>query len=527
MKKIFFVFMLIGAVVLAQTEQKSIELPDFVITGKQSIEIPTAQKRKPELISTISEDFILPQYSPYELPLLISSQPVSVKPSIVASEYFDGSVKIGVGSYTYPEGSFHFSKSLGNYIFSADAWGKNIKEYVPFSGYNTSGVALGNNLFISTNSDFLPGTQIKLNGQYYREAYKFYASSVPNYERKLQNGFGVLSIMNNYNRWVDFGFDFGLNTLSFDESGLDEKIINGSALFNFKTNGFVIGGRGNYDRQVLKNNLSGIGDYDFYSVEGFIKSNITNNMILKGGLFYAGNNSTNFISPFASMQYKIADGLTFSAEYNPRVENITYRGMLNKNMYAMPLFTDNVFKKVKADLNAGIKYEHYKFFSITLSGGYSKIDNYFYFTDSFRKGMYDIFTADNVGNFSTKLDLLFHPAEFGYFFGNVKYNSVKNDNDKYIPYEPILSSEMIYGYDFHFGFGFKVKFVYAKEIYTDLTNTTMLDDYHNLSLGISYKIWESLSIKADFQNILNKTNFVLRGYEEKPFDIIIGAEYRW
>ncbi len=527
MKKTFFVFMLIGAVVSAQTEQKSIELPDFVITGKQSVEIPTAQKKKPELISTISEDFLLPQYSPDELPHLIYSQPLPVKPEIAASNYFDGSVKIGIGSYTYPEGNFHLSKSFGNYIVSASAWGKNIKDYVPFSDYNTSGVSLNNILFVSTKSDFLPGTQIGLYGEYSREAYKFYASAVPNYERKLQNGSGKFSVINNYNRWVDFGFDFGLTTLSFDESGLDEKIINSSVLFNFKTNGFVIGGKGNYDRQVLKNNLSGIGDYDFYSVEGFIKSSMTNNMILKGGLYYAGNNSTNFISPFASMQYKIADGLTFSAEYNPRVENITYRGMLNKNMYATPLFMDNIFKKVKADLNAGIKYEHYKFFSIALSSGYSKIDNYFYFTDFFLNGMYDIFTANNVGSFTTKLDLLFHPAELGYFLGNVKYSSVKIDNDMYIPYEPKISSELIYGYNFDFGLGLKMKFVYAKDIYTDLANTSMLDDYQNLSFGVSYKIWENLSLKADFQNILNKTNFVLRGYEEKPFDIIIGAEYRW
>ncbi len=527
MKKLFFAFLFISSVAIAQSEQKSIELPDFVITGKQSVEIPTVLKKKPELISTISEDFLLPQYSPDELPLLISSQPLPAKPSIVASDYYEGSVKIGVGNYTYPEGDFRLSKSFGNYIVSANAWGKNIKEYVSYSGYNTSGVSLDNTLFISTKSDFLPGTQIKLNGEYSRESYKFYASAVPNYERKLSSGSGIFSVTNNYNRWIDFGVDFGLNILSFNESDLEEKIVNGDVLFNFKTNGFIIGGKGSYERQILKNNFSGIGDYDFYSVDGFIKTNISNNMILKGGLHYAGNNSDNFISPFASMQYGITEGLTFTVEYNPRIENITYLEMLNKNMYAIPLLTDNVFKKVKADLNAGIKYEHYKFFSISFSGGYSKIDNYFYFTDGLSKGLYNIHITDNVDAFNAKLDLLFNPAELGYFFGNVKYSSVKNDGDMYIPYEPKFSSELIYGYDFNFGLGLKMKFVYLKDIYTNITNTDFLDDYQNLSFGASYKIWENLSLKADFQNILNKTNFVLRGYEEKPFDIIVGAEYRW
>ena len=75
MKKYFILIILFFSTFLfAQTEQQSIELPDFVITGRQNIDIPIAVKKKPDLVSTISKDFLTPQYSPEEFPLLFSSR---------------------------------------------------------------------------------------------------------------------------------------------------------------------------------------------------------------------------------------------------------------------------------------------------------------------------------------------------------------------------------------------------------------------------------------------------------------------
>ena len=124
--------------------------------------------------------------------------------------------------------------------------------------------------------------------------------------------------------------------------------------------------------------------------------------------------------------------------------------------------------------------------------------------------------------------MLFYPAQYGYFFGEIKYQDV-TDNilNKTVPYEPKFKSQLIYGYDFKFGFGIKAEYQMAYEIFTNAGNTVKLDNYQNLSLSCSYKFWDSLTFTADFHNILNKSNFVWMGYQEKPFDIILGAEYRW
>jgi len=514
------------AYLFAQTEQKSIELPDFVITGKQTVDIQAAKKKKPELINMLSQGFFTPQYSPDDLPMLISSAPVPVKPGITANDYYNGRVKIGIGNNTFPTGTFHLSKAFGNYLVSADAWGTNIKEYIANSDFNTSGVSLNNVVFVSTKSDFLPGTQIKLNGGFSRDAYKFFASFNPTLERKTNKGFGVFSISNNYNRWVNFTADFGVDYLSLDDLGIEERLIKNNLLLDVKLNGLIIGGTGSFNRQIIDNN-SGTGNEDFYTAEGYVNLSFPKSIFFKGGIYYAEYSNTSFFTPFASVQLLLDKGLTVFVQYKPHVNNNMIADMLGKNMYVNPRFTFNISSKVKSELTGTLKYEYDKFFSVGITGSYSKVDNYLYFEDVAQTGKFNPLSVPDVDDFFIRLDLLFHPAQFSYFHGEVKYQEVKENSGKYVPYQPRYSSKLIYGYDFNFGLGVKAGYQFAYDIFTDVDNINKLENYQNLSFGISYKLWENLSLTADFQNILNKSNFVWKGYEEKPFDILVGAEYRW
>ena len=45
-----------------ESYSQSIELPDFVITGVQSVSIPTMKKNKSDYVPVISEEFLTPKY---------------------------------------------------------------------------------------------------------------------------------------------------------------------------------------------------------------------------------------------------------------------------------------------------------------------------------------------------------------------------------------------------------------------------------------------------------------------------------
>lgn len=528
MKKFISIIFLISGIIYSQQEQKSIELPDFVITGRQSVEVQAAQKRKPELISTLSQDFFTPRYSPEELPLMLTSQPEKIIPSITAGDdYFSGRLFVGAGRYTLPVGNLFLSKSFSNFLISANVWGSDITEYIPNAGYNTSGLSLNNNIFIDTDADLFAGTNIRLEGAFWRDSYNFFASPTPLLQRRTKRGNAALSILNDYNRLFNFGINFNADFLTLAESDISERKISIDGGFNLRISNLTFGANGKYEKQILNNNLSGIDGYYFYQLDGMLKLAPSSKLNLIIGAEVAGNSLNTFFSPFASIQFLLDKGLYLNMEFKPHAENYTLLNFIDQNLYMMNGFTDNILSEVKIDLKGSINYEFDKIFSLSLWGNYTNTDNYLYFEDDFIRGFFDTKSAMDVKSISAGLNLLIHPNRFGYFSGELKFQDVKDLAENYIPYKPNFVAELTYGFDFDFGAGIKLKYKFAYHTYADILNTIKLDPFHNLSAGFSYNLLNNLSLTADFQNILNRSNFVLIGYQEKPFDIIFGAVYRW
>lgn len=527
-RTIFFLLIVFSGLALAQNDQQGIELPDFVITGRQSVNVPIAHKRKPELITTLSQEFFTPQFTPDELPLTISSPTVDFRPDIkTVDEYYNGSLKIQLGRYTFPSGELSMTKSLDNYLFNARVWGSNIRDYLSNSGFNTSGVSMTHTFFISTKSDFLPGTAIRLFARYSRDSYKFYSSPTPNLLRESNKGNGQFSISSSLNRWMNYGAGLNANILTLNENSFRETILNPFALFEFKMNGFKLGFSGNLKRQVLVGNLSGQSGYNYYSLEGSVKLVPLNSLLLSAGLNYSAIDGDNFIAPFASAQYQIDKNFSLDAEYKPRTNFFTVHDLIRKNLYYNLGTNDNAFEKVKNNFVGMLKYENDKYLTITLSGGYSQTDNFAYFSDVINSGKFDLRFLPEAKTFFGKLNMYYYTGVYGYFMGDMTVQDSKDQAGNKVPYQSEASSTLEYGYDFSFGFGIKARYKLALNVYTDLANANKLQDYHDLSLSLSYELLHGFKITADFQNVLNRSNFAWRQYQEKPFDILAGIEYRW
>ena len=347
MKKTILIFtVLISSVLFAQTEQQSIELPDFVITGKQNINVPIATKRKPDFISTLSQEFFTPQFAPEELPLLISSEPIPVRPGIKTfDDYFNGSLKVKAGQHTLPIGELNLSQSFDNFLLSARAWGSNVREYVENAGYNNSGISLKNDFFISTKSAFLPGAKIKIGAEYFRDSYRLFASQTPAFKRETSTGAALLSIESSYNRWVNFGFNVFGNILSFKENGLKETNISSNGLFEFKLSNFIVGIKGFYSKQILDNNQSNLSGDDFFTTKGYIKLFQTDVFNFTAGVNYVSNSFDSFFAPFGSVELKFSKGLILNGEYNPHVKYFTVEDFIKRNIYFNPgsLFSIKIY----------------------------------------------------------------------------------------------------------------------------------------------------------------------------------------
>jgi hypothetical protein len=527
-KSIVIYFIIFSTALFAQNERQGIELPDFVITGRQSVNIPTVTKSKPEFIPTLSQEFFTPTYTPEELPLMISSNTLTLLPLIKAeTDHYRSYLKVQMGKYSFPVGELNINQTLENYILSAKVWGSNVKEYVPYSGYNTSGISMTNEFFMSTRSAFLPGTVFKISAEYSRDSYKFFGALDPAFARETNHGSGLVSISSKLNKWINYGGLVSGNVLSVSENDFREVFLNANAFFDFKWNNFNFGFNGNYQIQSLTNNLNSDDSYSFYSGEGYVKLIPTRELLFTAGISYSASGSNSQFTPFGSLEYKLTNNLSVALEYKPKVKFATVKDFLKKNLYYNFGTIDNVFEKYIGNIEGMIKYEYDKYMTIALSCGYSTIDNYFYYDDAANQGKYDLVVLPEAKILFSKLNFYYYTNIYGYFIGEVLVKNPKDQSDKIIPYEPQLSTTITYGYDFDFNLGFKARYGMMYNIYTDLNNIEKLTDYHDLSLAVSYELLSGLKLTVDFQNILNRSNFVWKQYQGKPFDILAGIEYRW
>jgi hypothetical protein len=527
MRRIIFVLLLGVSIINFAQEDQNIELPDFIITGRQNVDVPSAQKAKPELISILSKDFFTPQYSAEDLPLLISSIPVPVIPEIKSTvESYLGSFKVAFGKYTLPVGELNFALNNQNYLLNTKIWGIKVDEYVPYAGYNNSGIKLTNDFFVSTRSEFMPGTKFSIDGIYWRDSYRLFASNTPDLIRETDNVSAKITLQNRYSRLLNFSFDAEGDLLRLKENNYGETNFTSNGLLELKWNKLVFGVSGMYQKQFLTNNLSNIGSYNFLSTEGYIFASPIASIWIKAGFYFNTNSSSSLYSPFASFEMLLDKGFTIGIEYKPKVEFLTTRSLLDKNLYCNLSFTDNYFTQYNNNLLGQLRYEYQTSLSIALSICYAQVDNYACFQDITEPGKFDLFSEDGVNFLKSKFNINYRGL-FGNLFGEAVIQNIQDKDGRIIPNEPKFYSSLFYKYEFSFGFGIGIGYYNSISVFADITNNEKLQDYHNLCASVDYELLSGIKIKIDFQNILNRSNFTLNHYQDKPFDYLIGIEYRW
>ena len=531
MRKILLIFFICTyTLIYSQTEnddKQSIELPDFVITGVQSVNIPIQKKPKPKLIKTLSKEFFNPKYSPEEF--LISNFSSPIKKDVnyfTAKNPNSGKFYVAAGINTQPEGEFYFNQKGKNVLFNTKVWGKNIRDFEDYSDFNESGGFLSTNFFINNDSEFLPGLQIDVDGTFVRKAYKFFASSTPDLEREATLGKGSLAFANNLNSSFRYNFGASYSQYKLSDLSLKENLLTAKANFVFDFDKLAVGLSGKFVNQNLSEYIPDISN-SFLTGEAYLHLKTTKSFQAKIGAHYSKQDSSNYFSPIASLSAKFSNNFSFLAEYKPYAKFNTIQDLVMKNMYANIGTTQNVFTKNKNNARVTFVYQYDKYFELSFGGGYTKIDNFVFGSDFLTPGKFSILTINNVERISGFFNMFFHLGPLGELYSNTNYNDVKSENDNYLPYEPKITSDLIYAHKISNKLLLEAGANIAFEYYSDLANTNKMDNSINLFGSLGYDFIKGLTLKVTINNILNRDNYRFINYKNTPMDILGGVEYRW
>lgn len=529
-KKIIAVLILSCISLFAQDEQKQnpgVQLPDFVITGKDIISVENAKKIPPPFIPTLSEQFFKPVFSPENLN--IKDINIPIKGSLIKIDslnYFKGRIDAGMGLYSLPTFDINYAQPFANGVLEGFASALNQRAYVANSDkYSFNG---GANLFLFVRDDskLLPGTHFKFGGNYSTDYYKFYASDNPFIKRNLDIGNASLKIENLTSKYVLFSGKIEDKLVTLQNENFSENLMNVDGFAKFGFPAFYLNIDANFKKQFLTNDIYNNQNSYFFSARPSAELNITNLLKASFGFYFSQVRGNNFFSPYASAALNLGNGISLFGDFSPNTVFLTSEYFLTQNPYYNPQNFSSLFVKNNYALNAYIKYEYFTLFEIDGGVKYLSTENLPYYSDLNSPGIFNILTS-NAKSYSAFANLLYHLAPYSEFYGTVEVNSTKETSGKFVPYFPQLKISLNYRYNFSSGLDAEINLMYNAGSYTDIQNRLELSPYFNLGLNFSYQLEPDFLLTLKISNIFNHNNYIWNGYQELPLNIVGGIRYQF
>ena len=529
MKKLLIILVVSSISMLAQSENRnqSIELPAFVITGVQSVTLPIIDKNKSEFIPIVGETFLTPKYGNEEFALMDNTNPIKKQMALYSTvESYNGLLHLGAGTQTLPIGNLDLSFSKNNFLFNTHIYGSDIRDFVPYAGYNTSGADINLSYFANHKANFLPGLTINVKGGFVRDQYNFYGTDDPTIERENEKYNGKIEFYNRLNRNFLYGISFSADYLNLKIEGVKENLNKVNGFIEHSLGIFSVGAKGFYKIQQINSSKLNNSNYNYFGGDAYLYFNKSDIYNLKVGAHYSQQDTNNVFSPVAVLSIFVAEGVALFLSYEGNSEFFTLQDFLSENRY-YETNQQNMFQTNSSKFNASIKYDFSDVFEINAGFYSSNSDNYHYYTATANDNRFALVPINDVKETGAFFNAMINTKNYGELFADFEFLEVKDKDGNKIPYKPLLNGSLAYGYFFKFGIYSKFKVSYSSTIYTDLQNNNKLPNYLNLSLLLKYRLFENLAITCDLQNILNRENYLLNGYQEKPLDVIVGLEYRW
>lgn len=542
-KKIILLAWALPLLLLAQenkdNNKQSVELPEFVITGVERVSLPTVTKPRAELVPMLSEEFFKPVYSPEDLPIAEISNPVKKEVNFASKDSsYNGRLRLGMGYYRLPGAELNYGSSFNSGTFFGRMWTFNDRAYVPNADKNGFGVDLAASFFSSDTSGFLPGTVYKLGGSYDVNAFKFFASKNPTQKRDIHRGNIRASMSNLISDYFKISLDASDNLLFLRDSDFGENLVHLKGGIETGYNGFKISGDANLKYQNLNQKMNGKSAAAFFDSRASLKLKPTGDWQFGFGLYYAVADSNWMFLPQGFFFLKINNQFSLLGEFTPHVDYLSVGDMVEQNRF-YNLNSANVFQESPVNLNVALKYEFDTYFEIEGGIKFNRYNNFAYYRGSslnknipeepglvsVPEGKFNLETT-KANRFTGYANLLFHAGPLGAFYGKFEMEDFQNPHGKKIPYNPAIRSSLSYSYSFP-SVETSAKLTLNSSSYADIDNRNEIPAYADLSLRLGYKVQPGFNIFGEVSNLLNNNNYLWYGYKEKPFDIVLGIDYRW
>lgn len=512
-------------------------LPEFVITGRETIEIETGQKIEIDKINLPQLDFKHYEISYDEK----SSSDVSIKTqkgryAEILEKNPVAKFRAGAGRYltTYFDGMIQ-GKVYENFFVNSNFYHRASQGFIENADYMRNQFSIGAKFYLPHIGDkifnWLGGAKISSGVNYLTYSFRFYGSSVPSFHRNMNNLNFTFSLESPYKRLYDYNLKLGYSIFTV----LDTIESYENSSFNGREKRFDLNFHFRHDVDFLKLRFNA----DYTSSQGkFLKFalfagnlleffDIRRNYWLDFGVkLFSFKNSDVMaglrIYPEISFRYLAGRETQLYSFFAPEVLNLTISDYLSVNRFLTRnmniSYPDGYFNlgfgvrygKTDIGFDVGLNFRAFKNFPIYVE---------------YKRGFYSVeFERVQFIELKGSGYLNYHRNEF--IFGVVLNSSYNARSKKPVPYYPNFSANLGYGYKFGFGLAINLEINLISSRVCNFAGDE-LRGFVLANLRAEYEVFKNFRVFVSFDNLFSQKFYLWQSYLEPDVVFVGGIEYRF
>ena len=510
-----------------------IDLPEFVITGIASIDLPEAQKvASDENADRFPVFFADPVSVPRDRNTIHLAAREKLTVHILPAALSNGFVTASLGTYFTSNVGLALGELNPSYSYLAQGRYHSSRGYVPYANRSGGQLTVQGGLPVRSSSSWFEGARLGGKAGFGSETYRFFGSNTPSLTRTATSLSLEGSLMSRASRTFDYHADLRYSGLFLSDSSAQtrENHISLQAESRLRIAGLPLLARANLATASISGSTSGSptyvgvgigisriwwGDFftelsaHFYTARGMLGQKLAR------------------IYPRVMAGYVLLGNSVATVTYRAGVEEGTLSSLVNSNPYlsasALVQHTD-----VRVDVTGALETDWNDVWRSRISARYRSMGDFPLWAEGRQKGIWTTVYAGMTEITTYALDLFAKFERNGYFAASAAINSTRNTvTEQKIPY--VADFEITGRYSREILRALTVtpwmQFVDRRRV--DLLAGNKLPMYVVLGLRGEYRLLESLSLAVDVQNASDRRYEVWRGYQAEPFMVSAGASYRW
>ncbi len=514
-----------------------IDLPEFLITGHETIDLPPSSKGVAG-----EERFFLPDS---QLPLgkdaglIAASKPQ--KGGATSGEQMNGRVETSFGNYTTPSVQGWFGKNYdeGGILFNAEYASTN--GHTTNSGSQKTGLGIQGDYFFPQSSKAFAGARLNAGMGFAGTSYRSYGSIHPSQLRSwndvrlnlaLSSRTGIAKLEDplEYSMGISWNGTSLNDSLNASDNGLG---LSGSA--STRSGDFQLRGTIEYTISSVSMPFpAGLGTQSpqWFALRLSARTSLAPSLqmlLMVQQFFYRGifTTTSGRLLPEVEFRYSASDALTLFGGFNPSVERNTLSSLAAANRF-MRNSVELQPTAFPVSIAAGAEFAFSSRLSAKGTVTYRTARDYPAFVENSSAKVWDVMYLPDatVTGGSVEGTYLLSDVNAATLAGSLNSVSLK-DSSNTLPNIPSLSLSGLYSHSFGNGVMIEVLGTYVSKRWIDFAHSASNAGFFTIGGKAEYQVFERLRAILRCENLLDRQYYVWDGYQERPLFISLGVTYKW